>query len=196
MTARLFGFLRQPETLAPEPTDSEVAERYPVGADANRWINRFLLAAKLSTSVNRLIYMPFLALLLLVPARSQLFDAWNFPLPHAALFVVSLSLAVGCAMRLRLDARELRDQVLRQINLEAEKFELSASRRGDAANKKSGLTPPAYKAERLRSMATEIRENHEGAFRPLLQEPVIRGILFLLGGAGGVATAEFLLLKS
>jgi len=36
-------------------------------------------------------------LLLIVPARSRVFDAWNFPVPYAALLVISVLLA--CSRR-------------------------------------------------------------------------------------------------
>jgi hypothetical protein len=153
---------------------------------------RFRLAVEVAAAVNRLIYLPFVVLLLLAPIRSRVFDAWDFSLPYAALLVISLVIAVRCALDLRRQAEKLRSHVLTELEHEAEQREIeTGSGARDAA---SPSTPPKLYAKQLRRLAAEIGAVREGPFRPLSQEPVVRGLLVVLGGTGGISTAEFLFL--
>jgi hypothetical protein len=165
---------------------------YPFSEQARgHWV-RFRLAVEVAAAVNRLIYLPFVVLLLLAPIRSRVFDAWDFSLPYAALLVISLVIAVRCALDLRRQAEKLRSHVLTELEHEAEQREIeTGSGARDAA---SPSTPPKLYAKQLRRLAAEIGAVREGPFRPLSQEPVVRGLLVVLGGAGGISTAEFLFL--
>lgn len=194
MTARLLSNLASPKKrLAVEPSITGIAHRYPVGEDAIHLYNRFNLAVKLSGSVNQLIYLPLLAVLLLFPARSRLLDAWDFPPTYAALLTVTAFLAIHCAMRLRRVARKLRENVLRELNRKVEQLENEVKGRSVTSLDPDVARPVDQVVKPLRKMVTEILSVHEGAFRPLLQEPVIRGILLVLGGTGGITAFEFLL---
>jgi hypothetical protein len=164
------------------------------------WV-RFRLAVELTSAVNRLIYLPFVVLLLLAPIRSRVFDAWDFSLPYAALLVISLVIAVRCALDLRKQAERLRAQVLKELDQEAEQREIEtgpaardAAPGADARDAATSSAPPRLQAKLLRRLAAEIREVRDGPFRPFSQEPVVRGLLVVLGGTGGITTAEFLFL--
>jgi len=164
------------------------------------WV-RFRLAVELTCAVNRLIYLPFVVLLLLAPIRSRVFDAWDFSLPYAALLLISLVIAVRCALDLRKQAERLRSHVLKELDQEAEQREIGtgpaardAAPGADARGSTASSAPPGLQAKLLRRLAAEIREVRDGPFRPFSQEPVVRGLLVVLGGTGGITTAEFLFL--
>jgi len=120
--------------------------------------------------------------------------------------VISLALAARWAMGLRGPAGKLRANVLAELDGEADRREIEA-KLGAAASGPEGAVrgarpqgdpsdvPPALQAELLRRMTNEIRAVRDGPFRPLSQEPVVRGILLVLGGTGGITTAEFLFLS-
>ena len=229
MATRLLGRLA-PSRYVPRwsgPHGQELIALYPVGDRLIRlWVG-FNFAVRLASAVNHFIYLPFLVLLLIVPARSRVFDAWNFPVPYAALLAISVLLAVLSALSLRRAARHLKDEVLAQIDDEAQRCELQAKLSGAepcaqqdippgpnteaqqtfaGANRpepgdelpsdpdtSGGPTPsPAVKAELLRRIAEQIRAQKDGPFRPLTQEPVVRAILIVLGGTGGISTVEWL----
>jgi hypothetical protein len=116
MTRRYFTHLG-PHTLpqGEEPTDQEFWTHYPVGADAIQLWTRFRFAVELTSRVNRFIYLPFIPLLLALPTRSRVFDAWDIPLPYVALLGVSVVLAVRGALSLRRVAAELKTQILAQL---------------------------------------------------------------------------------
>jgi hypothetical protein len=174
---------------------------YPISEQARGHWLRFRLAVEVAGAVNRLIYLPFVVLLLLAPIRSRVFDAWDFSLPYAALLVISLVIAVSCALDLRKQAERLRSHVLTELDHEADQQEIETG--PDATDTSTGVgareastssAPPRLQAKLLRRLAAEIRAVREGPFRPFSQEPVVRGLLVVLGGTGGITTAEFLFL--
>jgi hypothetical protein len=200
VSTRLLGRIQRaaPDRPGEGPVLQGGATEYPVSGEARAQWTRFQLAVQLASAVNRLVYLPFLVLLLLVPLRSRVFDTWDFSLPYAALLVISLVLAARCAMNLRGRAARLRTQVLAILDGEADRREIeaklvAAGRKAVAAEGEPA--PPALQAELLRRMSGEIRAVREGPFRPIAQEPVVRGILLVLGGTGGITTAEFLFLS-
>ena len=165
---------------------------YPFSDHARgHWV-RFRLAVEVAAAVNRLIYLPLVVLLLLAPIRSRVFDAWDFSLPYAALLVIALVIAVRCALDLRKQAERLRSHVLTELDHEAEQREIETGT--GASDAAPSSTPPRLYAKQLRRLTAEIGAVREGPFRPLSQEPVVRGLLVVLGGTGGISTAEFLFL--
>jgi len=231
MTTRFLGSLypAAPYPRLAEPFIRGLAMDYPVSEEAIRLWTRFRLAVQLASAVNQLVYLPFFALLLLLPTRSRVFDSWDFPLPYAALLMISILLAVRSAMSLRQEAAKLQAHVLAELDREANKREIEAklgatapagppAREDSAATMAAAapgadglaaiehadgrdrmiepqLAPPSLQAELLRRIAGEIRAVRDGPFRPISQEPVVQGILLVLGGTGGITTAEFLFLS-
>lgn len=185
--ARLFARLR-PDTAMEKrggADEKELRRQYPVGERAiEAWI-RFRLAVRVASEVNWYIYLPFLTLLLIIPTQSRIFDDWNLPLPFVALFAISIALAVMCARRLRQAAERLKRETLEAIETERQNCRLGLPA-GQAA------TEATLRAELLEQIAERIRAVRDGPFLPLSQEPAVRAILLLLGGAGGISTAEFL----
>jgi hypothetical protein len=186
-----------------EPNEPDLRLRYPVGEHAiGLWL-RFRLVVRVASAVNWFIYLPFLTLLLIIPTQSRIFDAWDFPLPYAALLAISIVLAALCARRLRHAAGSLKGDILEAIETEAQNCELNlpagpAAESGDQPRDSGSSTlqvPRQVKAELLKRIAQQIRAVRDGPFLPLSQEPAVRAILVLLGGAGGISTAEFLFLR-
>jgi hypothetical protein len=151
--------------------------------------------------VNWFIYLPFLTLFLIIPTQSRIFDAWDLPLPYAALLAISIVLAALCARRLRYAATQLKVDILKVIETESQNCELNlpagqAAENGDQPpGSGSSTVPRQVKGVLLKRIAEEIRAVRDGPFLPLSQEPAVRAILLLLGGAGGISTVEFLFLS-
>jgi hypothetical protein len=188
-----------PQLLRPASQGAALAD--PLSEQARGHCVRFRLAVEVAAAVNRLVYLPFVVLLLLAPIRSRVFDAWDFSLPYAALLVISLGIGVRCALDLRRQAEKLRSHVLTALDHEAEQRELEAGPGAPdvesgvgAGEAPSSSASPKLHAALLRRLAAEIRAVREGPFRPLSQEPVVRGLLVVLGGTSGITTAEFLFL--
>jgi len=198
LLARLDPSVAMPRRVKPEEED--LRRRYPVGKDAfEAWIH-FRLAVRVASAVNWFIYLPFLTLFLIIPTQSRIFDAWDLPLPYAALLAISIVLAVLCAHRLRHAATRLKVDILDAIETEAQACELNLpagqAENGDQPPESGSSTVPRQvMAVLLKRIAEEIRAVRDGPFLPLSQEPAVRAILLLLGGAGGISTVEFLFLS-
>src|SRR6266850_990291 len=198
LLVRLDPSVAMPRRVKPE--EEELRRRYPVGKDAfEAWIH-FRLAVRVASAVNWFIYLPFLTLFLIIPTQSRIFDAWDLPLPYAALLAISIVLAALCARRLRYAATQLKVDILDAIETEAQACELNLpagqAENGDQPTESGSSTVPRQvKAVLLKRIAEQIRAVRDGPFLPLSQEPAVRAILLLLGGAGGISTVEFLFLS-
>jgi hypothetical protein len=137
------------------------------------------LIAERTEVVSSIIYYPFLVLLLLIVARSPLFDNWVWHLPILALLGFSAGIIVLSAHLLSAAAEEARGVGLRRMNI--------ALLKAKAAEDKIATDLLTHAIEAVRNAA-------EGAYRPFTQQPIVRALLIPFGGYGGLAIVEYLLL--
>jgi hypothetical protein len=151
------------------------------------WID-FRAVVELTKSVNTFIYFPFFVLLLLVVARSTLFDSLNFPLPLVAVLCGAVLYLVYCAMSLRSTAENARSVALSHY-----RDQLLLAKSGQVPDVPATSGGPVD-AEKLRAQLEEIIERikstKDGAFAPLLQQPFLKGLLIPFGGFGGMSLLE------
>jgi hypothetical protein len=127
-TSRYFTHLgpdTPPMPRGGEPAGHGVWMRYPVGEETKRLWMRFRFAVRLAASVNCFIYLPFIPLLLALPTRSRVLEAWNIPLPLVVLLTVSILLAVRGAFSLRRAASDLKAQLLKELDGQMEALKLA-----------------------------------------------------------------------
>jgi hypothetical protein len=152
------------------------------------WID-LRAVVELTKSVNTFIYFPFLVLLLLVVARSSLFDSLNFPLPLVAVLCGVVLYLVYCAVSLRSAAENARSVALSHY-----KDQLLLAKGGQVPDVPSTNAVPVD-AGKLRAQLEEIIERikstKDGAFAPLLQQPFLKGLLIPFGGFGGMSLLEY-----
>ena len=160
----------------------------------NEWID-FQLIVRLTSGVNRLIYYPFVILLLGIVAHSSFFDASDLPLSLLIMTGLSFAYAIHSAVVLRTVAERARAIALGCY--EARIVKLA----GQSAA--AGATPPGAISEQPERLAKQyamlvdkIRSMREGAFKPMSEQPVVHAILLTLGGFGGVSIVEYLSLAN
>jgi hypothetical protein len=162
--------------------DSDATRRMEraYGRRARCLATTFFFALDIATSTNRFVYLPFIALALLLPARSRLFDAWDFPVPYLILLAVMFAIAVFCTVHLRRRAYRLRDEIVEALDVMARQA-------------KSNDLPAACEADRagLEKARDDIRSCNRGVLRPIVELPVVRAILIVLGAGGAIVTGEF-----
>jgi hypothetical protein len=143
------------------------------------WIDVRLLAEH-TAAIGPLIVFPFILVALMVVARSQLFDNWQFG--GSVLFVLVLYVlwAVGIAFLLNFGAEVARRRAVDRM--EADLLWLQGA--GAGASKLAGRFP---------TLIEQVRNMRKGAFAPFFEQPLVRAILVPLGGAGGIQLIEFLL---
>ena len=137
------------------------------------------LIAERTEVVSSIIYYPFLVLLLLIVARSPLFDNWVWHLPILALLGFSAGIIVLSAHLLSAAAEEAREVGLRRMNI---------------ALLKAKVAEDKIATDLLTHAIEAVRNAAEGAYRPFTQQPIVRALLIPFGGYGGLAIVEYLLL--
>ena len=155
------------------------ADGSPHNSLLDDWIDVRLLAEH-TAAIGPLIVVPFILLALMVVARSQLFDNWQFGGSVMFVLVLYVLLSVGSAILLNFGAEVARRRAIDRM--EADLLWLQ------------GAGPGASKlAERFPTVIEQVRNMRKGAFAPFFQQPLVQAILVPLGGAGGVQLMEFLL---
>jgi len=112
------------------------------------------------------IYYPFICLLLMVLARSTLFDQWTWPPSLVILFIFAFSLAIFSSIGVQQAAARARTDVLERLDREVLR------------------TLSAGTKDQVEELIQQIKDYHRGAFLPLMQQPWVRSLLIPLGGTG------------
>ncbi len=135
------------------------------------------LIGKRTELVNRLIRYPFIALLILIAARNDYFDIWNYPL----LLLFSWALNVALAL--------LAASLLYQAASQAKGAMLDALSRKMVQVLGSGKDHD-LRMKQVQFIIDEVEAHHQGAFVPLYQQPVIESSLY-----GLVALLQYLYVR-
>lgn len=130
-----------------------------------------ILVAKRTHAIDWLIYYPLITMMLMLFARINYFHNLDFPLAIGITFAISMTLLFYAGFKLRSEAELLRIAV---INC-AEKFAKNSSQNDANAT-----------IQRIRSI-------NYGAFYPMLEQPVMRGLLLILASVGLFA-GEYLMI--
>jgi len=129
------------------------------------------LIGERTATVSRLIQYPLLIILLLLLARSTFFDDWGLPRALAVVALVNFAIALAAGIRLNAVARRVRSDIL--ALLRSQQLALSAHRGGQ------GAEPSAAEVKEL---IAELEGLRIGAYVPFWEQPMVRAVLFLLGG--------------
>jgi hypothetical protein len=161
-----------------EASDKPLPEKLSTSNYLRDYIDMRLIAER-TEAIGGLIYYPFVILLLIICARSAIFDNWDWTTSLLVMLGVTAALIVLSAYSLRLAAEQARDIALRRLNSEL----LRAIAREDATAKAL-----------LETVIAAVRGVTEGAYRPFTQQPIVRALLIPFGGYGGLAIIEYFLL--
>jgi hypothetical protein len=135
------------------------------------------LIAQRTAVVNRLIRYPFIALLVMIAARNDYFDIWNYPL----LLILSWSLNVVLALT--------GSYLLYQSASKAKAAMLAGLSRQMVQALGTGKDHDV-RVKQIQYVIDEVEENEQGAFVPLYQQPVIESSLY-----GVVALLQYWYMK-
>jgi hypothetical protein len=133
--------------------------------------------ARRTEMVNRLIRYPFMTLLIMIAARNEYFDIWNYPV----LLLLSWSVNVLLAL--------LGAFLLYQAASRAKAAMLAGLSRHMIQTLGIGKDHEV-RAKQIQYLINEVEANEQGAFVPLYQQPVVESSLY-----GLVALLQYLYLK-
>jgi len=170
----------------------------------------FQLVMRATQRIHGLIYLPFVLILFMVIARSDLFDAMNFPL--VLVFVIGLVLVYALfseillhrgALAARTKALHYYEMLLwrlqsplplkNNLNENTEDGTPSPDRVNGVAAGQSQLKDPPISAEQIKLLMERIRNTREGVFAPVTEQPALRALLLPFGGFGGAQLIEYLI---
>jgi len=139
------------------------------------WLDIKFIAFQ-TEAVGKLIYYPFIVLLIMLLARNRHFDNWDFPISLIIIFLVNFTYALVSAILLRRVAEQSRRAAIERLQIKLVK---SA---GDGDTKHT---------KQLETMIEEINSIQKGAFSSLLENPVMH-VLLGSGGAGLLALLKYI----
>jgi hypothetical protein len=147
-----------------------------VGGDLADWIDMHCIAMR-TRCITPLIYLPFIALAVLVISRSPLFD--NFTTPWTLVITQALSAAVviGSFVSLRAAAEQARTVAHDDLTGKIIAAKAHANSRGRAAQ--------------LERLLAEIDGLNDGAFAPWSSQPLVKAVLLPLLTYGGTMLLHF-----
>ena len=144
----------------------------------DNWIDLQFIARRTHV-IGRLVYYPFVALSLMLLARSSFFDDWYAPSGTYLVAGLSFLIVLTCALALRLTAEESRAQAIEHTGNAI----LRAKGKGDAAL-----------ASQLQMLCDRMQEMSEGAFAPYSRQPLLKAVLLPLLTFGGSSLFDYLAL--
>jgi hypothetical protein len=135
------------------------------------------LISRRTEAVNRLIRYPFIALLIMIAARNDYFDIWNYPLLLLLAWALNVVLALSGALLLYHSADRAKQAVLAGLS----KQMIQALGLGKDHE---------IRAKQVQYIIGEVEANQKGAFVPFYQQPVVESSLY-----GVVALLQYLYMR-
>jgi hypothetical protein len=135
------------------------------------------LIGRRTETVNRLIRYPFIALLIMVAARNDYFDIWNYPLMLLLAWALNVVLALSGALLLYRSA----DRAKREVLVGLSKQMIQAIGLGKDHE---------IRAKQVQYIIDQVEANQKGAFVPFYQQPVVESSLY-----GIVALLQYLYMR-
>jgi hypothetical protein len=184
--ARLIKTLSDVRSVWPKRLlDSEEARTGVPGVHFDDYLN-FQLIVRATQRIRWLIFLPFISILFMVIARSNIFDAMDFPPPLIFVTGLALALALHNAILLRRSAESARIKALEHYETRL----LRQTRAKDSQPPILIVTPVS--AEQIKLLMERIHNNCEGAFAPFAQQPALQALLLPFGGYGSIQIIEYL----
>ena len=137
---------------------------------------QFLLAVKISEAISRLIYLPLGMILIILIARSRIFDQFDLSLSLIIVFSIAVIYPLLRIYQLRQSAESLRDSFLNDY--EAQQVVLAVKQAGETAQ--------------VSRVIALIRNEHQGIYATVGHQPALAALLLPFGGMSGVQIIEYL----
>ena len=135
------------------------------------------LIGRRTEAVNRLIRYPFIALLIMIAARNDYFDIWNYPLVLLLAWALNVVLALSGALLLYKSADKGKQGVLVALS----KQMIQALGLGKDHE---------IRAKQVQYIIDQVEANQKGAFVPFYKQPIVESSLY-----GVIALLQYLYMK-
>jgi hypothetical protein len=137
-------------------------------------LNKLQLVARLTARIDVFVYYPATLMGLMLLARAEYFDNWNFSIGLGIVVGVGAAYVVASAIRLRTSSEEARRLVMNELS----------------ERRLAGLEPAS--SQQLDQIMATIGTLREGAFLPYAELPVFRAVALPSGAYGLFAVIELM----
>jgi hypothetical protein len=168
LNRQFIQYLTGGETCWPDQAFARCGRRGLRRRDLAKYLAVKLIARR-TKAVGKLIYYPFLILLLMIVSRSSYFDNWDWPVALVIMLGLNAVVAVISAYMLRQAAERARAAAVEDLRARALDYAIQG--RGD-------------RADVLKEMTREVETERGGAFSLLSQYPIMAAVLLPSGGVG------------
>ncbi len=172
MCALFIDQLSDSRTHYHEATLKHFKEQQQIDDDSlvEGWIDLQLIA-DLTEAIRRLVYWPFVALLLMLLARNRWWDNFSWPWPLITSYAINMVLAAMSYLILQRAAENARKKIVEQL-----KCKLNEKRR------QAEPSAPKFESEQAKTLLDEINNLQRGAFAGISQNPLLGGLLLNSSG--------------
>ncbi|SFD94296.1 hypothetical protein [Nitrosomonas sp. Nm166] len=129
-----------------------------------------ILVAERTRAVDKLIYYPMLCILLVLIAGTTYFDNQDFPLSKSITFAASISMLIFSGFMIRNEAKRLKSAIIERAE---------------------NLVNYGFSKTEVEAVIEKINNNDQGAFQPMLEQPVMRVFLLIVASVG-LTAGEYL----
>ena len=156
----------KPSKWASEARDWAITEKMVARECVDDWLDIYLVA-RLTETMQTLIWGPVACIALLLLARSPAIDDWDIPWGLEMVFIAMLFYSISAEMFLQYGAKSARKKAIAQLT---EKIN----------GERNSFKPKEVVIKRIESEIERIRDLREGAFRPWHELPLLQSF----GGLG------------
>jgi len=144
--------------------------------DLKEWLD-MQIVAQLSAEVSKLIYYPFIMLLLMIVARARYWDDWVWPPVLILIFVLNAAWAVSNAVVLQRSAKKAKASALESVRQRLCRLPEMGS---------------ALRIKRLNKIQKDISAMKSGAFAGYLNNPILGALSLPVVGTAFALVIQFL----
>ena len=131
-------------------------------------------------------FYPFYVLVLLIIARGEFFDHWIWPKSLIAIYIIAIALVLAAAKMMRTEAENIRETLLKSLNNGGIEITPSKKVKNLKNHQLSTRTnTPSQETDRLlERYVSKVEQMKTGALAPISQQPIMKGVYWLLSGLG------------
>ena len=129
---------------------------------------------QLTEGVGKLIYYPFIVVLVMILSRSSFFDGWDFPISLLIVIGSSIGLAIFSAFHFRQSAEKARRRVLQELD-----------------SLLNACSDSPRKAQ-VQQVIRDVQTFKKGAFCPFAEQPILKAFAIPSGGYFLMILIEYL----
>ena len=141
------------------------------------WL-KLRIVAERTAEVGKLIFYPFIIIILILFSRINYFDDWGFPQSLAIITSCLIVISMYTAIKLRQEAEGVRGEFIDKLNMD---------KLAVGGNISIDDKPTLTQIDELIENVSQLRK---GAFQPFLEQPLVKATLLLLGGVG-ISASQF-----